>query len=132
MLSEPKGAPEPILEGRVWDRFDALGRSSPNDPQFARRRRPDSTNCVEEPLGRRERIAVATRIRAVDFEPFALCGEDRCRKGDQLRQFPQVLGGGRQSELIFGSARPAKAQSVEPEDALQMSEQHLDFLSFAM
>jgi hypothetical protein len=31
MLSEPKGAPEPILEGRVWDRFDALGRSSPND-----------------------------------------------------------------------------------------------------
>src|ERR1700722_17073658 len=92
MLSEPKGAPEPILEGRVWDRFDALGRSSPNDPQFARRRRPDSTNCVEEPLGRRERIAVATRIRAVDFEPFALCGEDRCRKGDELRQFPQGLG----------------------------------------
>ena len=35
------------------------------------------------------------------------------------------------NELIFGSARPAEAQSVEPEDALQMSEQHLDLLSFA-
>src|ERR1700722_15195376 len=31
----------------------------------------------------------------------------------------------------LGSARPAEAQSVEPEDALQVSEQHLDLLSFA-
>src|SRR6476646_5112058 len=35
------------------------------------------------------------------------------------------------NELIFGSARPAEAQSVEPEDALQMSEQHLELLSLA-
>src|ERR1700722_15226060 len=65
------------------------------------------------------------------FEPFASCGEYGRRKGDELRQFPQLLGGGRQWELIFGSARPAEAQSVEPEDALQVSEQHLDLLSFA-
>ena len=32
MLSEPKEtAPEPILEGQASDRFDALGRPSPND-----------------------------------------------------------------------------------------------------
>jgi hypothetical protein len=32
MLGEPKdSAPEPILEGQAWDRFDALGRPSPND-----------------------------------------------------------------------------------------------------
>ena len=30
------------------------------------------------------------------FEPFASCGEDRRRKGDELRQFPRVLGSGRQ------------------------------------
>ena len=52
-------------------------------------------------------------------------------EGDGLRQFPQVLGIGGQKELVFGSARPAQAQSVEPEDALQVSEEHLDLLSFA-
>jgi hypothetical protein len=32
MLSEPKdSATERILEGQAWDRFDALGRPSPND-----------------------------------------------------------------------------------------------------
>ena len=31
-LSELKdSAREPILEGQAWDRFDALGRPSPND-----------------------------------------------------------------------------------------------------
>jgi hypothetical protein len=31
MLSQPKEtAVEPILEGQAWDRFDALGRPSPN------------------------------------------------------------------------------------------------------
>ncbi len=34
-------------------------------------------------------------------------------------------------ELIFGSASPAQTQSVEPEDALRMSEEHLDLFSFA-
>jgi hypothetical protein len=34
-------------------------------------------------------------------------------------------------KLVLGSARPAEAQSTEPEDALEMSEEHLDLLSFA-
>ena len=49
----------------------------------------------------------------------------------QLRQLSEVLGGGGQQELIFGSTRPTQAQSIQPEDALQMSEEHLDLLSFA-
>ena len=30
------------------------------------------------------------------FEPFASCGEDRRRERDKLRQFPEILGCGRQ------------------------------------
>jgi hypothetical protein len=41
------------------------------------------------------------------------------------------LGCGGEEELVFGSARPTQAQSIEPEDALQMSEEHLDLFSFA-
>jgi hypothetical protein len=42
---------------------------------------------LKNPLVRRERIAVATAIRGGRFEPFASCGEDRRRKGDELGQF---------------------------------------------
>jgi hypothetical protein len=34
-------------------------------------------------------------------------------------------------ELIFSSGWTAEAQSTKPEDALQMSEEHLDLLSFS-
>jgi hypothetical protein len=33
--------------------------------------------------------------------------------------------------FVLGSAWVTRAQSIEPEDALQMSEEHLDLLSFA-
>jgi hypothetical protein len=46
----------------------------------------------------------------------------RCRERDELRQFPQILGGGGQQELVFRSARATQAQSIEPEYALQVSE----------
>ena len=49
---------------------------------------------------------------------------------DELRQLPQILGGGGQEELIFGSVWTAEAQSTEPEDAFEMSEEHLDLFSF--
>jgi hypothetical protein len=62
---------------------------------------------------------------------LASCGEDGRREWNELRQFSQILGGGGQQELVLGSIWAAQAQSTEPEDALQMSEQHLDFLSFA-
>jgi hypothetical protein len=87
--------------------------------------------ALKNPLGRRERIAAVTAIRADDLSAFALRGEDRRRKGYELSQFPQILGGGAQQELVFRSARPAQAQSVEPEDALQVSKKHLDLLTLA-
>ena len=55
----------------------------------------------------------------------------RCRERDELRQFPQILGGGGQQELVFRSARATQAQSIEPEYALQVSEVHLDLLTLA-
>ena len=87
--------------------------------------------ALKNPLGRRERRAVATTVRAAEWGRSASYGEDGRRNGDELRQFPQVLGGGGQEELVFRSARATEAQSVEPEDALQMGEEHLDLLSFA-
>ena len=61
----------------------------------------------------------------------ASCGEDWRRERDELRQFPQILGCGGQQELVLGSIWVAEAQATEPEDALQMSEEHLNLLSFA-
>ena len=58
-------------------------------------------------------------------------GEDRGWEGNDFSQFPQILGGGGQQELVFGSTWATEAQSIEPEDALQMREEHLDLLSFA-
>src|SRR3984957_17289360 len=44
----------------------------------------------------------------------------RCRERDELRQFPQILGGGGQP--VFRSARATQAQSIEPDYALQLCE----------
>jgi hypothetical protein len=46
-----------------------------------------------------------------------------------FRQFPQILGGVGQKEFVFCSVWAALAQSIEPEDAFQMSEEHPDLLS---
>jgi hypothetical protein len=51
---------------------------------------------------------------------FASQGEGLLREGDELRQFPQILDGGGQQELVLGSPRVTEAQSTESEDALQM------------
>jgi hypothetical protein len=74
-------------------------------------------------------MAVAAAIGAVELRRFASNGEDWRWKGDELRQLPQILGGSCQEELVFGSAWSAQAQLTEPEDALQVSEEHLDLLS---
>jgi hypothetical protein len=51
---------------------------------------------LKNPLGRRGRIAVATTIRAAEWRRSVSCGEGRRREGDELGQFPQILGGGGQ------------------------------------
>jgi hypothetical protein len=75
-------------------------------------------------------MVVAAATGAVELKRFASNGEDWRSKGNELRQLPQILGGGGQEELVLRSARSAQAQLAEPEDALQVSEEHLDLLSF--
>ena len=48
---------------------------------------------------------------------------------DQLRHLPEVLGGGGEGELVSRTVRASKSQAIEPEDALEMSEEHLDLLA---
>ena len=86
---------------------------------------------LKNPVFKRRRYASAAAASEAKPGVSASRGEDRCRKGDELRQFPEVLGGGGQQELVLGSIWTTEAQSTEPEDALQMSEEHLDLLSFA-
>jgi hypothetical protein len=51
---------------------------------------------LKNPLLRRPRCVSAAAVSAAKLGLTASCGEDRRRKGDELRQFPQVLGSGRQ------------------------------------
>ena len=48
---------------------------------------------VEEPLVLAPALGICGAIREADSWLFALCGEDRRRKGDDFRQFPLILGG---------------------------------------
>ena len=47
----------------------------------------------------------------------------------EFREFPQVLGGGGEEELVVGTALPSEPQSVELHDPLKVSEEHLDLLA---
>jgi len=51
-----------------------------------------------------------------------------CRQ-NQLGEFPQVLSGGGQQELVLSPARTAQPQTAHLEDALEMGKQHLDALT---
>jgi hypothetical protein len=50
------------------------------------------------------------------------------RPCDQLCEPAKVLGDCREGELELRTARPAQSQPAEPQDALQMCEQHLNTL----
>jgi hypothetical protein len=64
-----------------------------------------------------------------------LCGASgwhiRRRAGDQLCEPAEVLRDSCQCELELGTAWSAQSQTAEPQDALQMCEQHLNTLSVA-
>src|SRR5262245_30858837 len=53
------------------------------------------------------------------------------RSGHELGEPAQVLGDGCQRELELGATRSAQSQAAKPQDALQVSEQHLDALAVA-
>jgi hypothetical protein len=83
----------------------------------------------DDSVDKRSLRATATAISEAKTGLLASSGEDWRWKGDELRQLPQILGGGCQEALVFRSARSPQAQLTEPEDALQVSKQHLDLLS---
>jgi hypothetical protein len=51
------------------------------------------------------------------------------RPSDQRCKPPQVLGDGSQNKLILGASWATQSKPTEPEDALQVSEPHLDLLA---
>ena len=55
------------------------------------------------------------------------CWQDR----NELCKLAQVLGCGRQVELVLCTVGTSKAQAIELEDAFEMGEQHLDLFSLA-
>jgi len=48
---------------------------------------------------------------------------------DQLGHLAEVLGSRREEELISCSVWTSQAQAIQPEDALEVREQHFDLLS---
>jgi hypothetical protein len=90
--------------------------------------RVNSTDFVEKLRVETTAICFSDGCQGGKAAVPASCGEDRLLEGYKLRQLPQFLGCGGQQELVFGSAWSAEAQSTEPEDALQMSEEHFDLL----
>ena len=56
--------------------------------------RPLHVDFVEEPPVVAPALWICSAVSEADSCRFASCGEDRRREGDELRQFPQILGGG--------------------------------------
>src|SRR5207344_1269664 len=55
----------------------------------------------------------------------------RWRSGDELGEPAEVLGNRCKCELVLCAARATQPKATEPEDALQVGEQHLDALAVA-
>src|SRR5690606_6911840 len=59
------------------------------------------------------------------------CLSGLCESGHrpQLSELSEVLGGCSEQELVAGAAWTAQSEPTEPEDALEVGEQHLDLLA---
>jgi hypothetical protein len=56
------------------------------------------------------------------LSPLPSGGSGLERRGDQLGEFAEVLGGGGEEEFVFCSSRTSEAQPVELQDTLEMGE----------
>ena len=74
-------------------RFDRSAAPSATTA-FCAHRTAGVGGCVEEPPRPARADSGCDGDQGGRFEPFVSCGEDRRRKGDELRQFPSILGGG--------------------------------------
>jgi hypothetical protein len=58
-------------------------------------------------------------------------GHGEHRHWDQLCELTQVLSSSCKVELVAGTARPSQSQSIQPQNAFEVSEQHLDLFALA-
>src|SRR5690606_36510166 len=90
---------------------------------------PTVMGCIlSKKWARGDRHAVADSGRACPPSPSGRC---EALQRDHLGHFAQVLGCGGEVELVFSSVGTAQAQAVQPQDAFEVSEEHLDLLSLA-
>ena len=72
---------------------------------------------------------------------FPICFDSSCRvarsacrcglrHGDQFCEFSEVLSGSCEKKFIPGAGGTAQPEAIQLENALEMGEQHLDFLTF--
>ena len=79
---------------------------------------PSLTDSVEE-VGRGVASAGLVDAAGRDDEWRGLLRwRGSSRGGDQLGQFPQVLGGGGEQELVAGAGGSAEPEAIETQDAL--------------
>ena len=81
---------------------------------------PSLTDFVEKLAGLRR-----VMVREYAAPPS---GQFRLRHRDELGELPEVLDGGCEVELVAGPVRSSESEPVEAQDALEVGEQHLDFL----
>ena len=55
----------------------------------------------------------------------------RLLRWNQFGELPEVLGCGGEQKFVVSAEWPSQPEPVEPQDALEMGEQHLDLLSKA-
>jgi hypothetical protein len=70
------------------------------------------------------------RVTARPVVSFRSGRRDWVGHRDQIRQIPEVLGGSGKEELIAGAAGSSEPQTVEPDNAFEVREQHLNLLPF--
>jgi hypothetical protein len=125
--------PSALMYTRVYLRLEPLGLEL---VASAARRAGHDVRLIDLQVERHEDYFAMLE----SWQPDAVCfsgssprahGEGGWRLRGELGQPTQVLGDGRQRELVLCASRPAQTQTAELQDAFQMGERHLDALAVA-
>ena len=76
-------------------------------------------------------VRLPSALRTTETGLSSSVSQDGWPEWQEFRHFPEVLGGGGEVELVAGAVWSAQSQAIEPEDALEVREQHLDLLALA-
>jgi hypothetical protein len=112
--------------------FDLYLGNIPFEPKVCRLNAEDNYSDIT-PCESRIRIRMLGF--AVNLLNFASCGRTYPSNWrtlrDQLGHTPQILYCGSQGKFVGRSTQTAQSQATDPEDALEMGEQHFNLLTFA-